>query len=152
MEKSAIESADRRHAAPAGCALEQWVYVSRSRLPDPALVKPLLATCRRNNRRLDVTGCLVYTGEHFAQVLEGQPQTVQELVRRIETDERHQDCMVLTRRGLTIRQYPNWSMGYVFRADVSDRVRDLARCRQVSLDELDAILELIQPDSVMGEL
>ena len=67
--------------------LRQVFYVSRlaEGLADRA-VRNIIDISRRNNRMLDVTGCLSCSGRHFAQVLEGREAAIAELLRRIKAD------------------------------------------------------------------
>ena len=61
----------------------------------------LLATCRRNNERDELTGCLLHVYDdqggpaYFAQVLEGDQKSVEAAYSRIADDRRHRDVRVL---------------------------------------------------------
>jgi hypothetical protein len=69
----------------------------------------------RNNRHLDVTGCL-WVGDHrFFQVLEGPQAQVDALYRRIQADPRHVQVRLLS-YGLTReRQFARWNLAHVTR-------------------------------------
>ena len=85
-------------------------------------VRNVLSISRRNNRMLDVTGCLTCTGRHFAQVLEGRDVAVDELVRRISADARHTDFRLVLDRPLSLRQHPLWSMAYQYNDELGDDI------------------------------
>ena len=69
--------------------LRQVFYVSRATgsLGD-AEVRSILRVSQRNNRKLDLTGCLMFTGQHFGQTLEGDADAVESLLVRIGQDPR----------------------------------------------------------------
>jgi hypothetical protein len=91
------------------------LYVSRSllRLPDQGgEVDRIVTVARRENERLGVTGALVFTRAHFAQVLEGEQQAVETLMERIRRDPRHTDVNVVSAGPREGRLFPHWSMAY----------------------------------------
>jgi hypothetical protein len=91
------------------------LYVSRSllRLPEEAgEVDRIAAVARRENERLAVTGALVFTRAHFAQVLEGEKDAVDTLMQRIRADSRHESVTVVSQGGRDGRLFPRWSMAY----------------------------------------
>ena len=92
----------------------QTFYVSRAAIPfDHATVQAILQTSRRNNARIDVTGCLLFSGRCFAQVLEGEQDVVRALAARIADDPRHLDVRFLSEVRRDEREYADWSMGYL---------------------------------------
>ena len=91
------------------------LYVSRSllRLPQQSgEVDRIVAVARRENARLGVTGALVFTRAHFAQVLEGDEQAVGTLMERIRKDRRHDGVRVVSKGMRDSRLFPQWSMAY----------------------------------------
>jgi hypothetical protein len=91
------------------------LYVSRSllRLPDEAgEVDRIVLVARRENVRLGVTGALVFTRAHFAQVLEGDQGAVESLMERIRSDSRHTEVKVVSAGAREGRLFPHWSMAY----------------------------------------
>jgi Sensors of blue-light using FAD len=91
------------------------LYVSRSllRLPQElGEVDRIVAVARRENARLAVTGALVFTRAHFAQVLEGDEQAVEALMERIRKDRRHGQVTVVSQGERDARLFPQWSMAY----------------------------------------
>lgn len=87
-------------------------YVSRPRVGISAPeVHRLVGTSQVNNRRRGVTGLLVYDGQSFAQVLEGEPAALDELMARIAADDRHGQVHVLKREDdAPERRFGAWAM------------------------------------------
>ena len=130
----------------------QLFYVSSATTPvDSAVIQHVLQVARRNNRQLDVTGCLLYSGRYFAQVLEGRKEQVQPLARRIASDPRHRNVRILLENHRIGRQYGGWSMGYLHDSELEDSLEGLL----LEGGEPSAIADVIdrmKPDTVMGAL
>jgi hypothetical protein len=77
------------------------------RLAD-AIVRSSVAT----NHQLQITGALVFTTAHFAQILEGPAASIDRLMGRICADGRHRLVRVLESRPIDRRVFPEWSMAY----------------------------------------
>ena len=89
------------------------VYVSSATLPFSGEdLRDLLATCRKNNAELGITGMLLYKDGNFMQVLEGDEEAVRGLYARIEADPRHGGEITLQQGFTEGRQFPDWSMGF----------------------------------------
>ena len=72
--------------------LHQILY--RSLLaPDhtPGVVGRIVGAARQRNASEGITGLLVFDGLRFCQHLEGPPDPVQRLMRRLQADRRHTD-------------------------------------------------------------
>jgi len=130
----------------------QLFYVSSATTPvDSVGIQHVLQVARRNNRQLDVTGCLLYSGRYFAQVLEGRKEQVQPLARRIASDPRHRNVRILSENHRIDRQYGGWSMGYLHDSELEDSLERLL----LEGGEPTAIADVIdrmKPDTVMGAL
>jgi len=87
----------------------------------------VLGIAQVNNRRLDVTGMLVQSDGHFAQVLEGRAHVVAALMDRIRADARHVGVRVLLEEPIVTRQFARWAMGLVRRDDMVEQMRLLHR-------------------------
>jgi hypothetical protein len=72
----------------------------------------ILRAAWENNRRNGITGYLVRTRHHFVQFVEGPRDAVFALQERVLADPRHTAFEVLTEGPATVRQFPDWSMGY----------------------------------------
>lgn len=68
-------------------------------------VQAILGAAQMKNRRVDVTGMLAQSGSHFAHVLEGRHDAVQETLARVARDARHSRVRVLLEEAITRRQF-----------------------------------------------
>jgi hypothetical protein len=133
--------------------LLQTFYVSRAALPfDHASVQSILQISRRNNARIDVTGCLLFSGRCFAQVLEGDPAVVRALSRRIADDPRHSAVRFLFDVERREREYADWSMGYLHDLNLEDDLETLLMIPGRSSIVVAEVMERMRPDPVMGAL
>ena len=94
--------------------LIQRVYISRatrSMAADDLLA--LLEVSRRRNKREGITGLLVYHGETFMQVLEGEAARVGALYEDIVRDPRNGQNHVLYESNIAVREFGSWAMAFV---------------------------------------
>ena len=70
-----------------------------------------LAQSAENNRRLDVTGLLLYQRGYFIQVLEGRAAALDPLYARITEDSRHRILTTFLDAPIAQRVLGLWSMG-----------------------------------------
>jgi hypothetical protein len=102
------------------------VYVSSAtHALDESKLADLLRVAQENNRRIDVTGLLLYKGGNFMQVLEGADQAVLDVYDKISRDPRHHGALPLLREQITERRFPNWSMSLknVDHISTEDRIK-----------------------------
>ena len=95
--------------------LETLLYVSRSRLDRATAdseVERIIAKARANNMHRGVTGGLIYTENHFAQVLEGETEVLDAMLALLSTDPRHEAVTIVERRPIQSRQFTGWAMAY----------------------------------------
>lgn len=91
------------------------VYISRSALAvhgDADAVDEIIRLSEIRNGPLRVTGRLIYTELHFAQLLEGPACAIAELMRSIRRDERHRDVTVVSEQRIVARKCKDWAMSY----------------------------------------
>lgn len=87
------------------------IYISRSRLgPNPTGIAEIVAASSRRNAEAGVTGVLWADDRHFAQVIEGDPEAIEQTIGRIRSDARHADIEVLFDRQVSSSQFGQWSM------------------------------------------
>lgn len=92
--------------------LIQLVYESRATDPmRPDDLRGLMKTSRANNKRLGITGLLLYKDGRFLQVLEGDSAAVRSLYATIRADERHHDAHTVLTNRTHRRTFAEWSMG-----------------------------------------
>lgn len=133
--------------------LRQLFYLSRAeaKLTDSD-VRQILQVSQRNNRRKDITGCLLYSGRHFAQVLEGGRAVIDDLLTRIAADPRHSGFVIASDQQVVTRKFPNWSMGILYKTDLEDRLEALLTGDHLSEEGTADLFDQMQPDTVMGAL
>lgn len=91
--------------------LHRVIYLSKSLIgADPDGIAAILASSIHWNTQVEVTGMLWADGQHFAQVIEGDPGAVGRTMDRIRGDQRHADIEVLLDRQVASRQFGSWSM------------------------------------------
>ncbi len=94
--------------------LVRLLYASRAcQDVTPELIDQLLASSRRHNPGLGVTGLLCHSGDIFMQVLEGGRDVVNQLYTRICGDLRHQGVVLLHYEEITERRFSGWTMAQV---------------------------------------
>ena len=89
------------------------LYVSRSLLDINEIDDQLWAivdVAQERNRRLEITGALVFTGTDFAQILEGPEESVASVMASILIDPRHDDISIMRREPIARRSFPTWGM------------------------------------------
>ncbi len=105
--------------------LRQLVYISDASYglskPD---IESILASSRRNNAEANVSGMLLYSSGVFIQALEGAPETIEGLYKKISDDRRHENVDTVSDRLVSDRSFAGWSMGFVERApeDVGSKI------------------------------
>jgi len=100
--------------------MHRILYISTARAPlSETEMEVILATSRRNNRRADVTGCLVVGGRRFLQVLEGPREAVEQTFARISADHRHFAVVKLNDKPIEERSFARWAMGFERGGDAS---------------------------------
>lgn len=131
----------------------QLFYVSRAVAPcDTRTVQSILNQSRRNNWRQGVTGCLLFSGRCFAQVLEGDERTIAVALERIERDPRHTGVRLVARRGVKERAYADWSMAYVHALNLEDDLERLLVGDRPDDRSVADVMKRMQPDTVVGPL
>ncbi|MEH0071461.1 BLUF domain-containing protein [Pannonibacter sp. Pt2-lr] len=86
-------------------------YLSVAKLPalQPTPEKgfeAITAAAIKRNAASGLTGCIVFTGQHFLQVLEGSQEDVEDTFGRISRDNRHTDVRVLSEGPIEAREFP----------------------------------------------
>ena len=91
--------------------MQALVYTSRATLPvtDRAIDR-ILRDARVNNPALGLTGMLLWSERSFAQLLEGPISGLDEMLRRLVADKRHENVRVLSRWEAEARLFRDWSM------------------------------------------
>lgn len=86
-------------------------------------VQSILASSRRNNKKLDICGMLLFHEGSFFQILEGEKPVLDKLYEKIARDPRHANLRKLIEEPIEERAFGEWSIGH---ADVSaDRISSI---------------------------
>ncbi|MEM8791925.1 MAG: BLUF domain-containing protein [Pseudomonadota bacterium] len=89
-------------------------YVSRSTIGgDIGKFVDLKDQVVARNRESGITGALLYDGQYFFQVLEGNYQTVTDLFARIRADDRHCECRELMNTMIHHRRFTGFPLKMV---------------------------------------
>lgn len=67
---------------------------------------------RKNNRKLGITGLLLYRARSFCQFLEGEEAVVTALFEQIKSDNRHRDVALVYQEPIESRSFSDWSMKF----------------------------------------
>ncbi|NTS77033.1 BLUF domain-containing protein [Catenovulum sp. SM1970] len=73
----------------------------------------LVLNSKTKNSKNGVTGALLYNGDHFVQVLEGDKSYLEALYQKILVDSRHQDVRLLFKYPVKTRAFNAWAMELV---------------------------------------
>ncbi len=92
--------------------LSQLVYVSvRANECSDEEIQKILASCIRNNGKIDITGVLLYSDKKFLQCLEGDYTQIMKLYDTIKSDIRHKNVILISAVPINNRSFPSWQMG-----------------------------------------
>ncbi len=117
-------------------------YISRS-LAAPTDITAILEASRGHNLANGITGSLVFTGGHFAQLLEGTPQSIGEVMANIDADPRHEQVKRLLEGAADRRRFENWAMAFVEAVGADDLLSQLLQTPEVSPQRAERMLELL---------
>jgi len=93
--------------------MQQIVYISTAmRAICGADLDNILATSRRNNAAVQVTGALLVGGQRFLQAIEGPADAVNATFDRIRADPRHNALVTLSNKSIAARQFGSWVMAF----------------------------------------
>jgi len=92
--------------------LSQLVYVS-NRKPNCTSeeIEKILASCKKNNPPLNITGVLLYSDTKFIQLVEGDAKVIMDLYDKIKKDARHSTPMMISYNPINEKSFPSWHMG-----------------------------------------
>lgn len=92
--------------------LFEIIYVSQrsERVSDRMIVDEIVIPSGMNNRRLDITGILWFSEEHFLQVIEGPRDAIISLYQSIQRDSRHFDITTVSEGSIPQRSFKRWGL------------------------------------------
>ena len=106
--------------------MHRLVYVSKATdAVNDAKLKEITDIAIPNNKKLSITGCMLYASGYFLQLLEGDKTAVMALYHKIEKDPRHKACKILLDETMedSQRLYDKWFMT-AFNVDKSSKFPD----------------------------
>ena len=119
--------------------LTSLTYVSKSRVGRscaPREIDSIVGMSSLRNELLQVRGALVFTEQHFAQVLEGPKGALDTLMTSIRRDARHEQLTVLHETAIDDYKFPGWTLAYHGGASYMDQqVSALLRPRDATYDD-----------------
>jgi len=128
----------------------QIFYISRS-VCAPVEVEQILTVSRRQNQLRGVTGLLLFSGGHFAQLLEGPAPALQSTMAAIEADPRHHLVTRLLEAPLAERRFKDWSMAFFEAAGADDLIQQLLAGPTVSPERGQRLVQgMLAPYLPMG--
>lgn len=94
-------------------SLHCLVYVSlaNQEMSDSHL-QSMLKKAREKNEGLSITGMLLYRDGFFMQALEGELKDIDDLFNTISKDPRHRDVLLIYKKPIQQRGFPDWTMGF----------------------------------------
>ncbi len=94
-------------------SLNCLVYVSLANQEmSESHLEDLLKKARIKNETLNITGMLLYRDGFFMQALEGESQDIDALFATISKDARHRDILLIYKKPILQRGFPDWKMGF----------------------------------------
>ncbi len=69
-----------------------------------------MAQCAAYNEANGITGCLVYNGMNFMQLIEGDDAAIDSCMARILKDTRHSGIVTIRGKTIDVRECPAWGM------------------------------------------
>ncbi len=125
--------------------------MSRCLLTDIRQVRDLHATCQRNNEKHGLTGLLLFTGDHFAQLLEGPEDALSRVMWCIARDPRHTAMRKLFAKPVARRSVHQWSMRLLEARATDQMVRKLVDTDPPPIAEATELLALMRQLSARGQ-
>lgn len=89
-------------------------------------LRALARHASERNAETGITGYLYFEKSRFLQYVEGEREAVDELMPRIEADDRHRVLGTVVDDDLVDRRFPSWSMGRIVPSAVPGVERTLA--------------------------
>ncbi|NDP58189.1 MAG: BLUF domain-containing protein [Oxalobacteraceae bacterium] len=126
--------------------IRSLVYVSRSmqRMSLDELSK-LLIHARASNQAAGVSGVLLHHDGLFLQLMEGEPDAIDTLFKKIMVDRRHEGVLILvdSLRDRP-RMFPDWKMGFYHFSSIEHLVGP--GLLENAMHDMDKAIGLVDPD------
>jgi hypothetical protein len=97
-----------------GNLIYQVIYSSQATNPmSLSDLEEILVDARAGNEKRNITGALLYVDGVFLQILEGDKDTVLNLIRSIKLDSRHSLLKVFHEAEIDARTFAGWRMAFL---------------------------------------
>jgi hypothetical protein len=116
-----------------------------------AMIGNILSVSAMRNALLGITGLLTFDETHFAQVLEGDKNSVCRLFESIARDRRHAQVQVIEEGWIEARDFLQWAIAYVGarnapklvapNPDLNDVIKDGSPMGQALIDMMRFLLD-----------
>ena len=73
-------------------------------------IELMLLKAKQKNKKLKITGCIVYANYKFIQLIQGPKQAIIDLYQDIKNDDRHYSVMTLLEKSSKEKLWSDWSM------------------------------------------
>jgi len=94
--------------------IRQVIYISKAASDFAASeLRELAEVAAKNNKLRNITGALLYIDNCFIQVIEGDEDSISDLLARLEADPRHRAIRIISDHMEESRYFTEWSMGLV---------------------------------------
>ncbi|WP_430468554.1 BLUF domain-containing protein [Winogradskyella ouciana] len=115
------------------------IYQSKSQSHfAPMDIELMLMKAKRKNKRLKITGCIVYADNKFIQLIQGPKDAIIDLYKEIKADKRHFKVITLLEQSTEQKIWSDWSMAML---DFSGNVKQVMNSRIL----LESYLENVTP-------
>ena len=92
--------------------LRRIAYTSKAKEPfSKRNLLDLMHESRAYNTLDDISGVLIHRQHHFLQIIEGEPEAINDLLSRLLLDPRHSELKIIHNCAADSRLFPNWAMG-----------------------------------------
>ncbi|MBO6879639.1 BLUF domain-containing protein [Winogradskyella sp.] len=115
------------------------IYQSKSQSHfAPMDIELMLMKAKRKNKRLKITGCIVYADNKFIQLIQGPKDAIIDLYKEIKADKRHFKVTTLLEQSTEQKIWSDWSMAML---DFSGNAKQVMNSRIL----LESYLENVTP-------
>lgn len=104
--------------------MKYFIYLSSASMYfQPETLKEMLIKFRQNNEANHITGMMLFSDGSFLQVLEGEGDQMDILIKKIKRDPRHHSLVQIAAGSVEERMFGKWSMS--FKAVSPEMFKDL---------------------------
>jgi len=92
--------------------VRQIIYMSSLVTSDLEVMRNIVATSIKNNKRNDITGMMLYSDGNIVQAIEGKKEALKATFSRILVDVRHVGIYILLEEKVEHRDFETFSFGF----------------------------------------